>query len=205
MVKVAPAPPRATITETPGEMRIVVPAWRNRLGILVAGVWLAAWLLTESLFVAALFAGLWARGRGSPDVDVSAGGVVFYVAFLLIWTALGLLTLAGWLWAVAGKDVVTVTDRAVTLKRDVLGRGPTRTYEIDRLRALRVVPWWKYNAWATRGHRRWLFWGGGPIGLDHDGRTTQFASGVHEAEAYRIVDRVRARFAIPTGPSPDGW
>jgi hypothetical protein len=203
MVKVAPAPPRATITETPGEMRIVVPAWRHTFGIVFGGVLLAVWLLTEPLLVGALFAGLWAVGRGLPDVDVPAGGVVFYVAVLLLWTALGLLTLAGWLWAVAGKDVVTVTDRTVMLKRDVFGRGPTRSCDLARVRALRVMPWWEYHPWAIDGRRPSMFQSRGPIALDYDGRTTQFASGVNEAEAFRIVDRIRARFGIPAGEPPE--
>jgi hypothetical protein len=202
MTQVAPAPPRATITEVPEGLRIVIPARRRRFDILFVGAWLVAWLLSEAVLVTALIAGLWAMSRGMVEVPV--GGVVFYVFFLLVWTAVGLLSLAGWLWAVAGRDILTVTDRAVTLRRDVLGRGLTRSFDTARLRALRVVPWWRYNPWVTVGGRRRVLWFRGPIALDCRDGTTRFASGVHEAEAYRIVDRIRERFGVPTDPAPEG-
>lgn len=205
MTKVSPAPPRATVTEEPGGLRIVIPAWRHWLGIVFLGIWLPAWVVAEVLFGGVLVAALVSLLIGWGEGPTSIGGTLLLAAFLVPWTAAGLCTAVAWLWSVAGKDVVTVTDRGVTLKRDVWGRGPTRTYDVARVRALRVVPWWKYNPWATWGYRRWMFPGGGPIALDHDGRTTRFGSGLHEAEARRIVARIRERLPLPTGPSPDGW
>lgn len=203
MVQVAPAPPRATITEAPEALRIVIPARRRGFEIFLVGIWLVAWVITEPVLVAALVAALRAVGHGTADVPVSAGGWAFYGAVLLAWTALGLGSLTGWLWAVAGKDVVTVTDRCFTLKRDVLGRGPARTYDRAGVRALRVVPWWEYLPWATDA-RRPLFRSRGPIALDHGTGTARFGAGVDEAEAYRIVARVRERFGIPAGEGPEG-
>lgn len=196
MAKVSPGSARATITEEPRGLRIVIPARRNPFLILFLGGWLMAWAFGEIAAAQSVLAGLGFEFQGPFNVQGSKDGLLFMAGWLLAWTAGGALAIVAWLWTVAGREIVTATDGTLTIKRSVLGRGPTREHEMAHVCAMRVAAE-PFNPWDTQGLLRFWGMGGGPIAFDYGARTSRFGTALDEAEARQIVARLTARFHIP--------
>ena len=86
------------------------------------------------------------------------------------------------------------------VKRDILGLGRRQTYELFRIRDLRVtaqadvpkVPRDAFRPWGATG---------GLIAFDYEGKTIRFGGAIEAAEARMIVERMMARFAFPEMPT----
>jgi hypothetical protein len=204
MVKVSPTAARSTIEVVPRGLRIVIPVRRHLFTILFLGFWLLGWAFGEVTAAAALVC----HGAGVDcgpfqPTGPEGGASLFLLIWLLAWTVGGVAALAAWLWVAFGREIVTVTDRAVTVRRDVLGRGRGREHDMAHVRGLRVsaAP---FNPWDPGGAlRMWGMGGAGTIAFDYGARTVRFGGGLDEAEARQIVARVMGQFDIPAD-GPEG-
>jgi len=181
-------PMSPTITEGPAELRVVIPARRHPFLVLYVVFCLGMWALGEAAVAHALLADPW------------TGATLAAAVCLLPWTAFGAAVLAACAWLAAGRAVVTVTDRALTIRCAAFGLGSAREYDLAHVHALRLAPWWIFKPWAALGFTLWLMPGAGPIALDYGARTVRFGNGLDEPEARRIVERIAARFGVPAGP-----
>lgn len=178
----------ATLTEDAGGLTIVIPARRHPFLVLYVAFCLAVWTFAEIAMVRTLVA-----GPAPGFVTLAVTGC------LLVWTAFGAAVLAACLWLAAGRTVVSVTDRALTIRCEALGLGTNREYDTAHVHALRLAPWWIFNPWPGLGFMFRLWPGAGPIALDYGARTVRFGNGLEESEARRIMDRIAARLGIPAG------
>jgi hypothetical protein len=66
------------------------------------------------------------------------GGALFLTGWLGAWTVGGGLAIYFWLWMIAGHEVVTLTPTLLGLRRDVLGFGRSRDYDLLSVKNLSV-------------------------------------------------------------------
>ena len=179
---------RAIIEGGPEGLEIIIPAGRNLFAVVFLGVWLVGWLVGEVTAIAAI------TSTGNLAADA------FLLLWLTFWTIGGCVAAYTWLWMLVGKERILMGASTLCVKRDILGLGRTRTYELFRIRDLRVVA----QADMPRAPRiAFRPWGaaGGLIAFDYEGKTIRLGGAIEAAEARMIVERMKARFAFPEMPT----
>lgn len=174
---------RATITGGPEGLEIIIPARRHVLVLLFLGVWLVGWLMGEMTVGAQLFS----RRPNGP--------AAILLIWLIFWTLGGGFAAYLWLWMLVGKERILIGTSMLQMKRDVLGLGRTRRYELYKIRNLRVAlpPSGPRDAGVAL---RFAGLVGGLIAFEHEGKTIRFGAAVDEAEARMIVERMKQRYAF---------
>jgi hypothetical protein len=82
----------------------------------------------------------------------------------------------------------------------VLGFGPTRVYDLPKIRNLRISP----LPVGVRGRGAAITLSGlagGVIAFDYEAKTVRLGAWIDFAEAQIIVDRMKQRFAFPDMPT----
>ncbi len=198
MARVSPGRPRAIRSAVPGGIRFDVPARRNWLALVFNCAWLGGWAYGELTMLDGL------RRGDSP--------APFAIAWLVGWTAVGAFALWTIAWGLAGREVITVAGRTLSVRREALGIGFTRRYDAVQVRNLRVspsaaadssvegpdVPPWRGPRREEATHARAGGGGAGPIAFDYAGRTVHLGSGAEGSEAELIVATLRER--LPQAP-----
>ena len=187
MPTVEPPGPRSTATETQDGLQIFIPARRNWFLIAFLGFWLTMWL---SIGGTAVFTFAARATRG--------GFTLFTLAWSLFWAAAACATAYTWLWNVAGRDVVVVSDRALSVQRRIGPLPAGRRYEhaAEHVRDLRANPV-VAGPWGAFGSSmRWGGIGAGGIAFDYGSRTQRFGDTLDEAEAKQLVELIKQR--LPT-------
>jgi len=125
--------------------------------------------------------------------DPPTGGEgLFLIAWLVAWNIIGPLFTFFWLWNIAGREIVTLEDEALTVRYALGPSGWTRRFDRREVTDLRVSPP------ATADFRSLAWWpGGGTIAFDYGARTNRFGGGLDEAEAKQIVADFRRRLEPP--------
>ncbi len=182
MSRVSPPADRATITDTPEGLLVSTPVRKHWFIILFLPVWLVGWVFAEVTVGSELLD--FESAQGEP--------VLFLIAWFTMWTIGGLFAIAILLWSLFGLEKVAVAGSSITIRREVLGLGFTREYDLSHATNLRVAAD-SFNMFDPRAGLRFWGIGGGLIAFDYGSSTVRFASGVDEAEASRIVARVISR------------
>jgi len=182
--------PRVTLTGGPEGLEIVIPAQRNLVVLVFLGIWLVGWVTGEVTTLAELL----------KDGPRRSEGLV--LLWLALWTVGGVFAAYMWLWMLVGKERVLMGTSTLRVTRDVLGLGPTHSYELFQVRNLRVAtrPVSPRDTVVTPRLARLV---GGLIAFQYKGQTVRFGASIDEAEAQMIVERMRQRYAFPELPSPD--
>lgn len=177
-----PLPSRVMIMETSDCLRLVIPYSRSWLVIGFLGFWICAWAVAEIIIPLRFL-----EGEAPP------GGWSLMVVWFVVWTAAGVLAVYAWLWQVMGKEIVTVRDGRLTLRRDVGGVGLDKVYDLERVHELRVEPAVFDPMDLSMSLQLWGI-GGGAIAFDYGGVTRRFGIGLDEAEANQAVAAIKKRW-----------
>ena len=140
--------------------------------------WLAAWPIGEISAIVSLFQ------PGGPDL--------FLLAWLGCWTIGGLSVLASWAWMLVGKEEILVDRSTLSITNRLVGLKLSKSYDTNQIRRLRVSP----SSESTTNSRSGLQFGPGDNGLvvfDYGATTVNFGSGIDEAEATLLVERIAPR------------
>jgi hypothetical protein len=184
MAKIKPSKARSTISMSPNGLEIIIPAKKNIFLILFLSAWLVGWVVGEVTVPTAFI-------KGNKDT----GALVFSIAWLVAWTIGGAFAIYIWLWNIAGKERVTINNLNLTVKRELFGYGRDKEYEMSQISNLRVSaqPFNPFNFSAS-----FQFWGvgGGVLAFDYGSRTYRFGSGIDEAEANHIIERIKAQYKL---------
>ncbi len=174
---------RVSIEGGPEGLEIVIPAGRSLFLAVFLGMWLVGWAMGEIQALSQVLSGR--TGLSGPVL----------LFWLLLWTAGGLLALYVWLWRLVGKERILMGASALCIKRDILGFGRGRVYELRKVHRLRVVP-----AATGRPNRdaaaRFSGLAGGAVEFEYENRAIQFGFSIDETEARTIVERMRQRYAF---------
>jgi hypothetical protein len=109
--------------------------------------------------------------------------------WLMGWAAGGVFAVYALPWLAMAKEIVSLRSGSITIKRTILGVGPTREYDLAHIKNLRVSP---ESADPFGWRMSFLGMGGGLIALDYGAKTVRFAASVEEAEASQIVSDLEA-------------
>jgi hypothetical protein len=176
----------STMSDGPTGLEIVIPAKRSVLVLLFLAAWLGGWFFGEKSAIEEILR----RREGGPDY--------FMVFWLIGWTIGGAWAAGAWLWMALGREVVTLRPQALLLRREVLGIGRTREYDLSHVRNLRVAP---EPADVSAGRTHFGGLDSGLVAFDYGARTFRFGGAVDEAEAVGIVGDLKARHPFSEGPA----
>ncbi|MGB7301938.1 MAG: hypothetical protein WBD34_21665 [Burkholderiaceae bacterium] len=180
MALVEPAAPRAKIRDTADGLEIVVPAKKAWFLTLFIGLWLCGWFLGAVMAIVTLV---------SAEIG-GIGPVVFLIVWLVGWTVAGLVVLYVFLWRVFGVEQILLSPSVLKIKRNLLGFGRLREYELSQISELRVAPSHS-NLFDPRTALQLWGIGGGSVAFNHGAATIRFGAGLDEVEANTIVSRMR--------------
>ncbi len=179
---VKPPGPRHTATEEADGLAIRIPAKRNVFIVAFLTFWLCGWAVGEVMASITLF----------TSAQKEPGAAAFMLFWLCGWTVGGAFAIYIWLWQIKGCEVVTVSPTALSIRREVLGYGRTKHYDIAEVRDLRVAPL-TYNPFDFRSGMAFWGIGGGMLAFDYGFKTYRFGGGVDEAEARIILQSIISR------------
>jgi hypothetical protein len=179
---VQPSGPRHTAEDDGTTLTLTIPAKRNVFLIAFLGFWLCGWAFGEIAAPIAIF-----------TAKKNAGASLFILFWLCIWTVGGFFAIYAWLSMIRGREIILISPTTLSIKRDVLGAGRTKNYDMTKVTRLRFAPP-TYNPFDFQ--RSIAFWGlgGGVIAFDYGYSTIRFGTGLDEAEAEHILQRVCGRF-----------
>jgi hypothetical protein len=99
-----------------------------------------------------------------------------------------------WFWTAFGKEIVKVNQGTLTIKRDILGYGTTRSFVVDTVRNLRASGFFPSNSY-WENYLAQMKLGGGSIGFDSQGKTHRFGIQLTESDAQNAVEKLKAYLA----------
>ena len=186
-MKHAKQPMRSAVRAIDGGVEIAIPALRQSSLLMVLALWLCGWLPAGLHSLAGLF-------NASNALDL--GTLAFELPWLMVWSLGVLATAYLLLWNTLGVQRVCATQQQLTIVNEVLRLQWRRIYRAQDVRNVRI-------------NQPMMLAGSGPlsapsrIAFDHGARTIQFAAGIDEHEAYRLVDILTAslpRFDFQRNP-----
>lgn len=178
---------RARFRAGDDRLEIVIPAARRIVGTLFLAVWLGAWAFGEALAIGLLLGG-------------AGGSSLFPLLWFGAWTLGGLVTLAAFVWTLAGREAVTVTPRELRVVRamPLLRRG--WSYDAGAVRDLRARPPLPGGSSRRRGVPAILSGRDlGSVAFDHGSGTAGFGIDLGEREAAELAATVERWLADARG------
>jgi hypothetical protein len=111
-------------------------------------------------------------------------------AFLSLWLTFWLLAegwaIYWWLWSTLGKEIVTIREGVLGIRRDTLGYGRTRSFPIGSVRNLRASGFFPSNSYWDN-YLAQLKLAGGTVGFDVQDQAKKFGIQLTEPEAQQVV------------------
>jgi hypothetical protein len=154
-----------------------IAAKREWSSIFFLPVWLAFWT----------FGGLMAmRWVVNPEPSTPR----LFISLWLVGWALGeTWAVYQWFWTAFGKEIVVVREGTLKVKRDILGRGKTRSFLVGRVANLRASGFFPSDSyWGNYLAQMRL--GGGTVGFDSQGKTHRFGIQLTESDARTVVEQL---------------
>jgi len=186
MTRVAVPAAKASVFDTPGGLVINIPAAKSWFIILFIGFWLCAWAFAEFSVIRQLAIGKAPGGAG-----------LFMFGWLGAWTVGGCFAISFWLWSMTGHEIVSLTPTSLTIRRDILGFGRSREYDLPSVKNLRIDNT-ALNSRYNQGFSPTL--AAGTIAFDYGSKTFRFAGGVDEAEASHLIELLKSRYPFDSAP-----
>ncbi len=173
---VQPFVSRSTISEDVEGLRVSIPAQRSWTILFMLG-WLGAWTVGGFAAGTSLF-----------------HHFNFFIFFWMLAWAFGEV-FVGYtvLYAIGGRQIVLANLDALTIKTEIFGLGPARSYLASEMKNLRYEP----PAIVNRGQRA------SGIAFDYGAKTVMFGAGLDEKEATDLVARIRQRCPVADAASQE--
>jgi len=184
MAKIKREKARAIISPSSRGLEIIIPSRKNIFLILFLAAWLVGWAVGE-ITVPMTFI------KGIKDM----GALIFSSAWLVAWTIGGGFAIYIWLWNIAGKEIITINNLTLIIKRDLFGHGKEKEYETSYISNLRISPQ-PFNPFNFSASLQFWGIGGGIFAFDYGSRTYRFGSGVDEAEANQIINTIKEHYKL---------
>jgi hypothetical protein len=190
---VLPEKSRTVIEERDGEIAVTIPSKRNWFIFLFLTAWLCGWAMGEITvggMVLGGAVGIVAKHQEIHGAPIPAG--LFMIVWLCGWTIGGFFAIAIWLYQLKGKEIISRNDRTLKHVRDFVVYKKTKEYLNEHIKEIRISS-------PTGGifnmspDRAFEFWGisGGSISFDYGAKTIKMGTGLDEAEAKPVIDRLQ--------------
>jgi hypothetical protein len=173
---------RARFEDRGSALGVVIPGQRRILLLVFLLPWLVGWFVGERKILEEV---------SQVNLRSSVGGAALVLFLVAGWTAGGVYAAAMVLWTLFGREVITIDEQSLSIRREALGVGRTHRYQLAQVKDLRWIP-----STDSRPSRR-APWEGGLIAFDHGKKTIRFARPLDDAEAKVVAKRLAER--IPSG------
>ena len=162
--------PRARIEDYGDGLRIVIPPESRIWSVITAtGV--------------AIYGYFWSRWAGAGR-GAGTGFFKYLVSAFLLFMIVS--HVQGWLWSLLGNEIIHISTRELTLRRDYAGVGYTRRYSMERVGNFHYV-------FPERKGKNNTVPGG--IAFLYRDKTVRFADNLDEAEVTQLLQALRQRAA----------
>jgi hypothetical protein len=180
---------RTTMVERDNGIAIHIRAPRHLWLLIFLPVWLVPWTFGGISALLVLAAG-----------EAPEGPPGFLALFLCFWLIAEVFALYVMLWMAFGKEVVTIRNGVLSVKRDVMGCGPTRRMPLSELRNLRASGYFGFPMTFSYTFRWWGL-SGGTIAVDYRGKPYRFGIALDEQQANAVVGELRPHLEANTEPA----
>lgn len=184
MARVAIADIRSSVEDTGRGLEIVIPAQRRWFTLLFLSFWLLFWTFGGITTMVQLFA---------PDTPL--GVDLFMLVWLCGWAAGEVVVATIILWMLRGREMVTLTPRMLSVRREVFGIGPTHEFDVAHISDFRASPI-PFGASSSGGPLSLLRQGFGTIAFDYGAKTYRFGISMEEAEARLLIKRIEEKVPL---------
>jgi hypothetical protein len=177
---------RITIEETSDGFSISVPTKINWFSLIVIPIAFIPWLFVEGFVIPFVML------PGIKSIDSS---LIFWIVG---WTAAGFLMIRGYVWLIAGKNVLAVDDDYLIIKRKYDPVIKDKVFRLADIKGLAVLP--KKDRFLVIGRLELMSrssrlyyalpW---TVGFTYNGVDIQAIDMISEVEAEFIVDKLRER------------
>ena len=159
-------------------IEIHIKAKREWGSIVFLPVWLVGWTF------GGIMAMKWVLhpGPSTPRAFISL--------WLLGWALGEVWATYQWLWTAFGNEVVQIREGGLTIKRDILGRGRSRSFPIGTVSNLRASGFFPSSSYWDN-YLAQMKLGGGTVGFDSQGQTRRFGIQLTEPEAQHVVQELK--------------
>jgi hypothetical protein len=178
---------RAIIQDNFTDLQIIIPVKRNWFIIIFIGAWLGGWFMGE-MFALWAVTGLLGRNPAS----------LFILFWLVAWTVGGFFAFRTFLWNLKGKEIITVGQNILRIDKKGALLFKPKVYDLNEVKRIRVQDD-NPGVGGLFGGRRNDFGAfnlSGTIRFDYGLQTVKFASGIDEAEARLIIDKLKERHML---------
>ncbi|MDP4093625.1 MAG: hypothetical protein Q8920_09720 [Bacillota bacterium] len=177
MTLVNPGKGRALIENSAESIKITIPAKKKIFTIVVLSLWLLVWLAAEVGVTSQLiFQG--------PGIEVA-----FFIFWLVLWTAGGVLALLILLWNLCGKEIIETKGDIFKIERRILRFSISREYLIKDMNNFRFRSSGT-NLFSVRAGLEFWGFGAGNIVFDYGMKTIRFAQSIDEAEVNFLIKTI---------------
>jgi hypothetical protein len=177
---------RITIAETSDGFSISVPTKINWFSLIVIPVALIPWLFVEAFVIPFIML------PGMKSIDS------FTIFWILGWTAGSLLMIRGYVWMIAGKNVLAVNDDYLIIKRKYDPVIKNKVFRLADIKGLAAMPkktkFLVIGKLNLRSNSSYAYaalpW---TVGFAYNGVDIEAINMISEEEAELIVDKLRER------------
>jgi len=168
---------------TSGEATIQIASPKNLFLLIFLPIWLLAWTAGG---VFAVLQAILGTGKGN----------LFLFIWFCGWLAAEIFISAIFLWGAFGKEIVSLLEGRLIIKRSVFNYGRIRAFEIPKVCCLRSSGFFGSMLSWNLGM---AYWGlsGGTVAFDYRHKTERFGINLSEKDATALVAYLKTRFHLP--------
>lgn len=121
---------RATITDNFDQLQIVIPSKKNYFITAFLGFWLCGWLVGEIVALTQVAKITQVNSDNIPEL--------FIVVWLCGWTVGGIFAIRTFLWMIAGKEIITISQGVLSVSRKYALFVRPKSYDLQEAKNFRV-------------------------------------------------------------------
>lgn len=184
-------PASHTVEKTEHGVRLTLPSKKGVFQILWFTLWLLVWgLLTANIFYLArqLFTMAGMSQESGESFSLFLIPLICIGFFILILLALGAFALYAYVWQLAGKEIVEINSKTMSISRQISGWKKSNDYSSNLVRNVRVNG--QSVFFAPLQTLRKLSERTGMIVFEYETKTIYFGLDINESEAKQIISTI---------------
>lgn len=122
-----PSSRRSFIHRNGDAIKLTIPSRRSWFVVILLAFWLVCWAAVES-----------STAERLVNVDGGLGTKTFLTVCLVAWTAFGIIALYGFFWLLGGREIITIDNRVLQIRRQIFGRGTVKHYPISDITLMKA-------------------------------------------------------------------
>jgi hypothetical protein len=192
---VVPDHDKIRVQDGAGDLRITIRVTTPPFALAPVGFGLAVFVSMEIGAINALLNGGLRKGEHYqlPWMTEAIANGPDFNRLMLTWIAFGaiaVLLLAGiFLWNIAGKEIIELNAATLKYTRRIPLLGYSREYSTAKITRLRLVPF----PWTRQQNFSYFGFKDRTIAFDYGRRTRRMGSGLDEANAHYVIQKMRER------------